>query len=140
MTKTLCFSTLGVRSRLSRGWQTIAPSLLGFVQMEDIRIDHFDSHKSALCAEDEAILRENPLFNKHGAASEPQCRNWREVVDATRFPLAASTRAMCHASLVCSRSSRASSWRSPQSITRIPNGSARVLNNEHVSAFERSLP
>jgi len=30
---------------------------------------------------------------------------------------------------------------SPQpSIKHIPNGSARVLNNEHLSAFKRSLP
>jgi hypothetical protein len=40
-----------------------------------------------LCAEDEAILRENPLFNKHGAARPNlNAETGAKSVDATRFP------------------------------------------------------
>ena len=40
-----------------------------------------------MCAEDEAILRENPLFNKHGAARPNlNAETGAKSVDATRFP------------------------------------------------------
>ena len=63
-------------------------------------------------------------------------------VDATRFPpRGMHAYHVPHKSGVLTIERRVIMAISPQpSIKHIPNGSARVLNNEPVSAFKRSLP